>query len=100
MTAFAGRRDGIAVSSGTAALEIAVAVLDIGPAAGVIVPPFTIISFVLQASVLATPRCSSTSAPRHGTSMFRALLSGTPLGLGVLARRVVYAGLKGEAVSM
>ena len=48
MAVFAGRRHGIAVSSGTAALDIAVAVLDIGPGDEVIVPTFTIISCVLQ----------------------------------------------------
>ncbi len=48
MAAFAGREHGIAVSSGTAALDIAVAVLGIGPGDEVIVPTFTIISCVLQ----------------------------------------------------
>lgn len=48
MARFAGRRHGIAVSSGTAALDIAVAVLDIGPGDEVIVPTFTIISCILQ----------------------------------------------------
>jgi perosamine synthetase len=48
MASFAGRRHGIAVSSGTAALDIAVAALDIGPGDEVIVPTFTIISCVLQ----------------------------------------------------
>jgi len=48
MAAYTGRRHGIAVSSGTAALDIAVAVLDIGPGDEVIVPTFTIISCVLQ----------------------------------------------------
>lgn len=42
------RRHGIAVSSGTAALDVAVAALDIGPGDEVIVPTFTIISCVLQ----------------------------------------------------
>jgi perosamine synthetase len=48
MAAFAGRRYGIAVSSGTAALDVAVAALDIGVGDEVIVPTFTIISCVLQ----------------------------------------------------
>jgi perosamine synthetase len=48
MAAFAGRRHGIAVSSGTAALDVAVAALQIGPGDEVILPTFTIISCVLQ----------------------------------------------------
>jgi perosamine synthetase len=48
MAAYTGRRHGIAVSSGTAALDVAVAALDIGPGDEVIVPTFTIISCVLQ----------------------------------------------------
>jgi perosamine synthetase len=39
-----GRRHGVAVSSGSAALDIAVAALDIGPGDEVIMPAFTIIS--------------------------------------------------------
>ncbi len=45
---YAGRRYGIAVSSGTAALDVAVASLDIGPGDEVIVPTFTIISCITQ----------------------------------------------------
>jgi perosamine synthetase len=48
MAAFAGRQHGIAVSSGTAALDVAVAALAIGPGDEVILPSFTIISCVLQ----------------------------------------------------
>lgn len=48
MARFAGRRHGVAVSSGTAALDIAVAVLNIGPGDEVVLPTFTIISCVLQ----------------------------------------------------
>jgi perosamine synthetase len=55
MAAFAGRRHGIAVSSGTAALDVAVAALDIGPGDEVILPSFTIISCVLQ-----VVRCGAT----------------------------------------
>jgi perosamine synthetase len=39
-----GRRHGVAVANGTAALEIAVAALDLGPGDEVIMPTFTIIS--------------------------------------------------------
>lgn len=48
MARYAGRRYGIAVSSGTAALDVAVASLDIGPGDEVIVPTFTIISCITQ----------------------------------------------------
>lgn len=44
----AGRREGIAVCNGTAALDIAVEALGIGPGDEVIMPAFTIISCVLQ----------------------------------------------------
>lgn len=44
MAAAAGRRHGIAVCNGTAALEIAVAALDLQPGDEVIMPAFTIIS--------------------------------------------------------
>jgi len=39
-----GRKHGVAVCNGTAALELAVAALDIGPGDEVILPTFTIIS--------------------------------------------------------
>ena len=39
-----GRRYGVAVANGTAALEVAVAALDLGPGDEVIMPTFTIIS--------------------------------------------------------
>ena len=42
-----GRAHGVAVSNGTAALELAVAALDIGPGDEVILPAFTIISCAL-----------------------------------------------------
>lgn len=45
---YIGRKEGIAVSNGTAALDIAVAALDIGPGDEVIMPTFTIISPALQ----------------------------------------------------
>lgn len=48
MARYAGRRHGIAVSSGTAALDVAVASLDIGPGDEVVVPTFTIISCITQ----------------------------------------------------
>ena len=48
MARYAGRRFGIAVSSGTAALDVAVASLGIGPGDEVIVPTFTIISCITQ----------------------------------------------------
>lgn len=48
MARYAGRRFGIAVSSGTAALDVAVASLDIGAGDEVIVPTFTIISCITQ----------------------------------------------------
>ena len=44
MAAAVGRRHGIAVCNGTAALEVAVAALDLRPADEVIMPAFTIIS--------------------------------------------------------
>lgn len=43
-----GRRHGIAVTNGTAALDAAVAALGIGPGDEVILPTFTIISCILQ----------------------------------------------------
>ena len=43
-----GRSHGIAVSNGTAALDIAIEALDIGPGDEVILPSFTIISCVNQ----------------------------------------------------
>jgi len=43
-----GRKYGIAVSNGTAALDIAIEALEIGPGDEVILPAFTIISCVLQ----------------------------------------------------
>ena len=43
-----GRRHGIAVCNGTAALDAAVAVLGLGPGDEVILPTFTIISCILQ----------------------------------------------------
>jgi perosamine synthetase len=45
---YIGRKYGIAVSNGTAALDIAIAALDIGPGDEVIMPTFTIISPALQ----------------------------------------------------
>ena len=48
VASWVGRRFGVAVSSGTAALDIAVAALDIGPGDEVIVPTFTIMSCVHQ----------------------------------------------------
>lgn len=44
MATTVGRKHGVAVANGTAALEIAVAALDIGPGDEVIMPTFTIIS--------------------------------------------------------
>src|SRR3972149_8682680 len=44
MAAVVGRRHGIAVCNGTAALEVAVAALDLQPGDTVIMPTFTIIS--------------------------------------------------------
>lgn len=44
MAALTGRSHGVAVTNGSAALELAVEVLDIGPGDEVIVPAFTIIS--------------------------------------------------------
>ena len=44
----AGRQFGIAVCNGTAALDVAIAALDIGPGDEVIVPTFTIISCIHQ----------------------------------------------------
>ena len=43
-----GRRHGIAVSNGTAALDAAISALDIGPGDEVIMPTFTIISCITQ----------------------------------------------------
>ena len=43
-----GRKHGIAVTNGTAALDAAVAALGIGPGDEVILPTFTIISCILQ----------------------------------------------------
>ncbi len=48
VASWVGRRFGVAVSSGTAAVDIAVAALDIGPGDEVIIPTFTIISCVQQ----------------------------------------------------
>jgi perosamine synthetase len=48
MAAQAGRREGVAVCNGTAALDVAVDALEIGPGDEVILPTFTIISCVLQ----------------------------------------------------
>jgi perosamine synthetase len=45
---FIGRKHGIAVTNGTAAIDAAIACLEIGPGDEVIVPTFTIISCVLQ----------------------------------------------------
>ncbi|HEV2764972.1 MAG TPA: DegT/DnrJ/EryC1/StrS family aminotransferase [Pyrinomonadaceae bacterium] len=45
--AYCGRRHGVAVSSGTAALQTAVACLDLSPGDEVIIPTFTIISCAL-----------------------------------------------------
>jgi perosamine synthetase len=45
--AFCGRRHGVAVSSGTAALQAAVACLDLAPGDEVIIPAFTIVSCAL-----------------------------------------------------
>lgn len=45
---YIGRKHGIAVSNGTAALDIAVAALNIGPGDEVIMPTFTIISPAIQ----------------------------------------------------
>jgi perosamine synthetase len=45
---YIGVRNGIAVSNGTAALDIAIAALNIGPGDEVILPTFTIISPILQ----------------------------------------------------
>ncbi len=45
--AFCGRRHGVALSSGTAALELALACLDLEPGCEVILPSFTIISCAL-----------------------------------------------------
>jgi perosamine synthetase len=47
-SAYIGREHGIAVSNGTAALDIAVAALGIGPGDEVIMPTFTIISPAMQ----------------------------------------------------
>jgi perosamine synthetase len=51
-----GRKYGVAVSSGTAALQVAVAALDIGPGDEVIMPTFTIISCA-TAVVRAGAKC-------------------------------------------
>lgn len=48
MSSRVGRKHGIAVSSGTAAIDISVAALDIGPGDEVILPTFTIVSCVQQ----------------------------------------------------
>lgn len=48
VASWVGRRFGVAVSNGTAALDISVAALDIGPGHEVIIPTFTIISCVQQ----------------------------------------------------
>jgi perosamine synthetase len=43
-----GRKHGVAVANGTAALDVAVTVLDIGPGDAVVLPAFTIISCISQ----------------------------------------------------
>lgn len=50
-----GRKHGIAVSNGTAAIDVSVEALDIGPGDEVILPTFTIISCILQ-----VVRCGAT----------------------------------------
>lgn len=52
MSALAGRRHGIAVSNGTAALEVAVQALGIGEGDEVIMPSFTIISCAMSVTRL------------------------------------------------
>jgi len=47
--AYCGRRHGIAVTNGTAALQLAVSCLDLEPSAEIIMPSFTIISCALAA---------------------------------------------------
>ncbi len=54
-SAFLGRQHGIAVSNGTAALDIAIAGLSLGPGDEVILPAFTIISCITQ-----VVRCGAT----------------------------------------
>jgi perosamine synthetase len=73
--AYCGRRHGVAVTSGTAALQLAVACLDLDPGDEIIMPTFTIISCALAAAhcgavprlVDANPRtwCMETSAIRN-----------------------------------
>ncbi|MGE4553724.1 MAG: DegT/DnrJ/EryC1/StrS family aminotransferase, partial [Desulfovibrionaceae bacterium] len=48
MAEVCGRRHGVAVSSGTAALDVLVAALGLGPGDEVVLPAFTIISCVQQ----------------------------------------------------
>jgi perosamine synthetase len=48
--AYCGRRHGVAVTNGTAALELAVACLDLDPGDEIIMPTFTIISCALAAT--------------------------------------------------
>lgn len=43
-----GRKHGVSVTNGTAAIDLAISVLDIGPGDEVILPTFTIISCILQ----------------------------------------------------
>lgn len=52
MSAVAGRRFGIAVSNGTAALEVAMQAIGIGPGDEVIMPAFTIISCAMAVTKL------------------------------------------------
>lgn len=94
LSARVGRDFGIAVSSGTAALDIAVAALGIGPGEEVILPAFTIISCA-QAVVRAgaTPvlvdcdprtwNMATSSIPERITSRTKAILAVHTYGLPV-----------------
>lgn len=82
---FLGRRGGVATSSGTAALHLALLALDIGPGDEVLLPSYTCVALLHAVRYVgATPRLVDLAAGEYGMCPTEARRRSTPLTRAVI----------------